>query len=449
MKPHIITSMFITMWLFLQTSPLQAWPDEVKSGNETKPDSSGPFQPDSNLLPAPSAATDLDSQIKQIKNELESLDIEIRTRSDNADPNTVRRIVEQIFDTRQQVQRLEAQRMQAILQLIESNLDSREKSRDTIIDQRLKELSRRPDEPETSQLPQSSVDGVVEITPGKLAAPIPETSIAGTTTGIPAINGQAPDAKFTQEYPLDRVIGARSSAGQWNETLLIRKSLADKLAITKDVEQELNDIRSRLTSYKRPLSEWNEEDKQIYSEAVQTLRLRFNAKGITTKYDRDLQSVRDLNHDRYVREGILSKVFGIADPEVVSEMSATTDEMLDGIRLDLVSALESRQASCHSTFEQALAEWKETWNAYKSRLRLLKLDVEEAKLAFESRTARDEQVRKQHEAGWLSISEVQKSASVLTAARFALLRAEELLKLYADIETQEPDLNHDSFKAEK
>ena len=96
-----------------------------------------------------------------------------------------------------------------------------------------------------------------------------------------------------------------------------------------------------------------------------------------------------------------------------------------------------------------MAEWKETWNAYQSRLRLLKLDVEEAKLAFESRTAQNEEVRKQADLGFASISEVQKSSSVLTAARFTLLRAEEMLKLYADIEAQEPDLNPDSFKAEK
>lgn len=182
---------------------------------------------------------------------------------------------------------------------------------------------------------------------------------------------------------------------------------------------------------------------------MQAFRIRSSAKRSTTKYNLDLERVRNLNHDRYVREGILSKVFGGGDPEVVSEMSATTDEMLDGIRQDLVRALESRQTSYHSTFERALAAWKETWNAYQSRLRLLKLDVEEAKLEFESRAARDEQVREQGELGFASVSEVQKSASALTATRFDLLRAEELLKLYAGIETQQADLNPDSFKSEK
>ncbi|MEJ7590933.1 MAG: hypothetical protein WKF77_05245 [Planctomycetaceae bacterium] len=34
-------------------------------------------------------------------------------------------------------------------------------------------------------------------------------------------------------------------------------------------------------------------------------------------------------------------------------------------------------------------------------------------------------------------------------ARINVLRAEEMLKLYADIETQEPQLNPDSLKSEK
>lgn len=404
-------------------------------------------------IDAPSDATDLDSQIKRFRGGLKRLDREINSRAVSADPNALRRIVKQMFDTRQRMHRLEAQRMRQRLQLIEANLDAREKSRDTIIDQHFRKLFRRSDEPATIQESKGSGNDAVTSMPRGHVAPsmpqVPRNSVAETAIGIPEDTIQSPDLKFTKEYPLDRVSGAISGAGQWNETLLIRKSLADKRVITKDVQQELSDIQSRLMNYKKPLAEWSEEDKQEYSEAVQAIRIRFSAKGSTRKYDRDLQRVRDLNHDRYVREGILSKVFGIADPGVVSEMSATTDEMLDGIRLDLVRALESRQTSYHSTFERALAEWKETWNAYQSRLRLLKLDVEEAKLAFESRTAQNEQVRKQVDLGSASVSEVQNASSVLTAARFALLRAEELLKLYADIETQEPDLNPDSFKAEK
>ena len=51
--------------------------------------------------------------------------------------------------------------------------------------------------------------------------------------------------------------------------------------------------------------------------------------------------------------------------------------------------------------------------------------------------------------GAFSISEVQKTESSLAVARINVQRAEEMLKLYADIEIQEPQLNPDSPKNEK
>jgi hypothetical protein len=52
----------------------------------------------------------------------------------------LRKLVEQSFDLRQELQRLEAQRMKLKLQLIEANLDAREKAREAIIERRVQQL---------------------------------------------------------------------------------------------------------------------------------------------------------------------------------------------------------------------------------------------------------------------------------------------------------------------
>ncbi|MCA9011557.1 MAG: hypothetical protein KDB01_17515 [Planctomycetaceae bacterium] len=380
MKPRTITSMFVTLWLLLAINPLHAWQADAVSGNEKKPDSSGFsfFQPDSNQLHAPSYTPDLDSQIKQLKNELESLNGDARSDILDTDRKAVRYIVERMFDTRQQLQRLEAQRMRLKLQKIEANLDAREKSRDTIIDQRVKKLIHRQDQVETTQEgPSLRNETAMSTSIGLQGLPAASTPIG--LPGPPAFTGDA-ENKSSQ---IHRNSGASIQWPQPGE-------------IVKDLRQH----RDFGTAFLR------------HQKLLQSRIERFSA------------SLEELKRKGFLDSNALEK-------DRLAELESLRDEL------------------AVSQYGNKLPDWKRAWSTYQSRLRLLKLDVEEAKLAFESRTMQNERVRNMHETGFVSIDEVQKAASELTAARFALLRAEELLKLYADIETQEPDLNPDSFKAEK
>jgi multidrug resistance efflux pump len=92
-------------------------------------------------------------------------------------------------------------------------------------------------------------------------------------------------------------------------------------------------------------------------------------------------------------------------------------------------------------------DWRNAWSTYQSRLRLLRLDVDEAKLALESLTAKCNQWRQLADRGAVTVSEVQEAESNLAVAKINLARAEEMLQLYADIETTEPELNPASFDA--
>jgi multidrug resistance efflux pump len=94
-------------------------------------------------------------------------------------------------------------------------------------------------------------------------------------------------------------------------------------------------------------------------------------------------------------------------------------------------------------------DWNHEWSGYQSKLRLLKLDVEEARLTIDSATTDLERMRQLAARQAASAHEVQKAAATVSAAKINLKRAEELLKLYFDIEMQEPERNPDYPNAEK
>ena len=94
---------------------------------------------------APNAvATDLEEQIATLQVKLNALRSTTPEVSEAAtkqpDKATLRKQVEQAFDVRQQLQELEAQKLRLKLQLIEANLNTRQKNRDGIIERRVEEL---------------------------------------------------------------------------------------------------------------------------------------------------------------------------------------------------------------------------------------------------------------------------------------------------------------------
>ncbi len=96
---------------------------------------------------------------------------------------------------------------------------------------------------------------------------------------------------------------------------------------------------------------------------------------------------------------------------------------------------------------ERLADWKLAWASCQTQLRLLKLDVDEATLAMESVQKNHDYHMKLVERGIATgVFEVDESRTQLAIARIQVQRAEELLRLYEEIEKTEPHLNPELFQ---
>ncbi len=331
------------------------------------------------------ALPDIDRRIAELRKEQQSLEANVNKGSDVANSNdgvrdsreqALRGVVERAFDLRQQLQRLEAQRMQLKLQLIEANLDARDKNREDIIEHRVNELLKS-----NGKLTGRGAGDKMTSTLN------PEMPATGTPIGLPGPPhlpyGDPAGLKSHQVRNSDPRI-------QWQEPAEIVKDLRGKMQV--------------VTS--------NLENKKQFQQSVE-------------QYSRPLEQLQS--------EGIVSQ--------------KTTEAQREGLVVTSSWNLRSTQ----SKLDTLQRDWNHAWSAYQSKLRLLQLDLEEAKLDLESLTVEQNRMRQLNERqqGAFSISEVQKTESRLAVARINVQRAEEMLKLYADIETQEPQLNPDSLKSEE
>lgn len=111
--------------------------------------------------------------VDELRGELEKLEAKIvdqlRSGEDSRDPKSklaeLRPQAEKAFDLRQQVLRLEAQRLQAKLKSIEESLQAREKNRDDLVSKRLNELGSAPKNETSSSKVEEASKGVTTAPP--------------------------------------------------------------------------------------------------------------------------------------------------------------------------------------------------------------------------------------------------------------------------------------------
>ena len=95
---------------------------------------------------------------------------------------------------------------------------------------------------------------------------------------------------------------------------------------------------------------------------------------------------------------------------------------------------------------EQLSDWKRSWSSYQTQLRMLKLDVEAAKLALEPVQQFHERIEKLKGSGWSTLTEIKQAAAQAAIAQVQVQRAEELLRLYEEIEKTAPHLNPELFE---
>ena len=112
----------------------------------------------SDVTPDAAGVQALEQRIKGLRTELSTLEQNVRSASQSSSKfksetdqrHELRKQFEQSFDLRQQLQELEAQRLRVKLQQVENNLVVRAKSREAIVDRRLRELFNTKPLPEPS-----------------------------------------------------------------------------------------------------------------------------------------------------------------------------------------------------------------------------------------------------------------------------------------------------------
>ena len=349
---------------------LAAQPEPQSSSEVIEDSSSGP-----------DAAAHLESRIASLREELRSLDGDVNPGANDADqdPKTrearkqaLRKLVEKSFDLRQELQHLEAQRMQLKLQLIEANLDARDKNREDIIQRRVDELL------DSSVKDPDHDTGETTIRTANPGTPATRTPIGPTGPPHLPLGGPAGLASHTVPNSDARI--------QWPQPVEIVEELRNQKNFVVKYLNELKDSETYLRTWSKPLAELKSEE-------------------------------------------------------------TATSGMSDADRLVFLEYRKGRIPVYQKLVDRHQRDWNRAWSAYQSKLRLLRLDLEEAKLAHESLAGELNRMRQHPDQGAFSISEVQRTESRLAIARINVQRAEEMLQLYADIETTEPELNPASLDA--
>ena len=348
--------------------------------------------------PQASPTPDLDvpqaeAKIADLRVVLQQLELAVRESSGTKDSSTeknddqqreLRKLVEKAFDLRQQMQRLEAQRMKLKLQLIETNLDAREKTREAIIERRVSDL----------QQSHTSSGGAEDVPHSKLSAEkisfnyrfapwsqvlqdfadfagcrLVMTTVA--PTGTLSLMG-------TSEYTADEALEILSRHLQPEGFSLVRKD--DLLICMKGVTgmpirlpgppQSSIDVPATLDSAGiRPSNSDSRIQWPQPGEIVKELR-KYRSDFLLEHRGLRLTE-REVNRWSQKLETLIEK--GKLEPDA-------TEEQRESELVQAKQFLVSKQ----NNLDKLKRDWDYAWSAYQSKLHLLKLDVAVAKATQEA-----------------------------------------------------------------
>ncbi len=397
----------------------------------------------SDVNPDADSVQALEQRIEGLRTELSTLEQNVRSasqspskfKSETNQRHELRKHVEQSFDLRQQLQELEAQRLRVKLQQVENNLAVRAKLREAIVDRRLRELFNTTPLPEPSDK-LAGFDGIQLLafhTSWDQAADMKTIWDNLLRDGFPveAVNineerGLAIQYKISSVPTSVLVVHGKEVkrfAGQTSERELKRclNEQRDARRQTSPTPEVTSAPQPKLGS--DPRIQWPQP-----TEIAKELR---NMQGSTTRYIR--QSERP-KKDVVTWSQPLEKLISEGDLE-----PGSTEEK----RQTKLNAAQDALSQINSLISEKKRDWDYGWSAYQTQLQLLRLDVAErsnekslADLELKLRTEANVTVP-----GAFTPSEIRNAEAMQEKSRIELQRAEQVLKLYADIEAKEPELN--------
>lgn len=228
-----------------------------------------PTLPPGNFFPAaPSVATTIpgmpiapriaiarDPQIQQLRSELDAINAEVeqmaaQTQADSLPAEELRPFVEKSFDLRQELQRLEAQRLRSKLQEIEKALEERQQNRDKLIEQRVKELT---------------TSGVRTRSQSKISSSFSSDAIPKTAIGQPALFAPSKPAQAFQQSadmaPRIKINSLTPPPELEFRLLDLKQEIELQLEERKRREQQLNDVT-------RAIAKLRENDSSVSKDRM-------------------------------------------------------------------------------------------------------------------------------------------------------------------------------------
>jgi hypothetical protein len=163
-----------------------------------------------------------------------------------------------------------------------------------------------------------------------------------------------------------------------------------------------------------------------------------------------------------ISEKMLSLRGTVEDPASSAEIQKIAEQHYPQVLNHLVSG-SSDQENLDKAVQQARFEsdrlareidntikaWRQAWSAYQSQSRLLELDLRAAEAARGSSQQTLEHVQAKSKQGLVGTQEVRNVEAKYTAATVQLEKALEVIRMWQELEKNEPDLNPDWKPAEE
>jgi len=415
---------------------------------------------------------ELEEQIATLQVELNALRSTTPEASEAAtkqpDKATLRKQVEQAFDVRQQLHKLEAQKLRLKLQLIETNLESRLRNRDGIIERRVEELFTTGMDSSSKQKTENPPTHHVELLVFTAAycGPCQEMNPILTRMikeGLPVrILEITTEMEQTRRFKIERIttfvvtmdgqestrlIGLRTEAELRQAITVSTRKLESEAVTTSPVE--LPDApRDPLATGESTKPRGPDSDPVPVTAPAITQNPAAAVRSPPSDFRRELRSnLATVDEERRLIDSDKARIATFEQPlEVLIANGVLKADETDDQRILTLNLTKRFPSGDQQRLDGSIGIWEKNWSRYQACVRLLRLDVDTAKASFATSMQKRDQLKQLAEKGPVSKPEIDRAELQTGLAEIHRLEAEEMLKLYTDIEKNEPQLNPD-YKA--